>query len=302
MFWLKGVLAWVPHALFVVLGVAHLARRGTQLYERAMRWLLAGIVICAAYGVVQLAAQALAGVNLDAIVVAPLTFGQGKSTGINIYGQVQGTGSIYRVNALTGDPNHLGVFLCLPLMLFLPVYLADTRARRKLGVILAFLFLVQVLTLSRSAALGDIVGLAVLLPYVRHILPRMRTIVATVGGFVALVCGARPHQPLHPHGDQLAHQPQRRRRRRPLPVLPARPARARSEPAVRDGVQHVRGVLRVRHRQGGLRAAQLLDRDAGRDRDGRAHRLPRLLRLRRAVRPGDAAQPESSGRCGWVPA
>ncbi len=64
-FWLKGVLAWVPHALFVVLGVAHLARRGTQLYERAMRWLLGGIVICAVYGVVQLAAQALAGVNLD---------------------------------------------------------------------------------------------------------------------------------------------------------------------------------------------------------------------------------------------
>ncbi len=45
----------------------------------------------------------------------------------------------------------------------------------------------QVLTLSRSAALGDIVGLAVLLPYVRHILPRTRTIVAAVGGFVVLV-------------------------------------------------------------------------------------------------------------------
>ena len=42
--------------------------------------------------------------------------------------------------------------------------------------LLGFLFFVQVLTLSRSAALGDIVGLLVLLPYIRPILPRARTL------------------------------------------------------------------------------------------------------------------------------
>ena len=120
-------------------------------------------------------------------MVGTLTLGRGKTNGINIYGQVGGTENIYRINALTGDPNHLGVMLCLPLLMLLPVYLADTRGRRRLGILLGFLFFVQVLTLSRSAALGDIVGLLVLLPYIRPILPRARTLILVGGGGAALI-------------------------------------------------------------------------------------------------------------------
>ena len=75
----------------------------------------------------QLVTQVALGLNLDKLVVGTLTLGQGKATGINVYGQVGGTQNIYRINALTGDPNHLGVMLCVPLLLLLPVYLADTR-------------------------------------------------------------------------------------------------------------------------------------------------------------------------------
>ena len=53
--------------------------------------------------------------------------------------------------------------------------------------LLGFLFFVQVLTLSRSAALGDIVGLLVLLPYIRPILPRARTLILVGGGGAALI-------------------------------------------------------------------------------------------------------------------
>ena len=53
-------------------------------------------------------AAAAYGVHRIPWVVAPLTAGQGKFNGINVYGQVQGTQNIYRINALTGDPNHLG--------------------------------------------------------------------------------------------------------------------------------------------------------------------------------------------------
>jgi len=194
-FWTKGVIVWLGHSLFLICGVAHLARRGPALYLRAIKWFTAGVAICAAYGVVQLFCQAVLGINLDKWVVGTLTLGQGKVTGINVYGQVGGTQNIYRINALTGDPNHLGVMLCVPLMLLLPVYLADRKGRRRLGLLLAFLFLVQVLTLSRSAALGDIVGLIVLLPIVRTILPSAKVIaisLATVIGAFLVLYAASP--------------------------------------------------------------------------------------------------------------
>ena len=110
-------------------------------------------------------------------MVEPLTAGQGKFNGINIYGQIGGSQNIYRINALTGDPNHLGVMLCVPILLLLPIYLSNRRANRRLGLLLAFLFIVQTLTLSRSAALGDIVGLCVLAPTILPRLPRLRTLV-----------------------------------------------------------------------------------------------------------------------------
>ena len=189
-FWTKGVIAWSLHALYLVCGIAHVVRRGGDLYGRAIRWLVAGFAATCAYGLVQLAVQVGAGVNLDRIVVGTLTLGQGRTTGINVFGQVAGSENIYRINSLTGDPNHLGVFLCIPLLLLLPRYLADPGGGHRLGLLLAFLFAVQALTLSRSALLGDVVGLAVLFPMIRPILPPARAIglalAALAAAFAAL--------------------------------------------------------------------------------------------------------------------
>ncbi len=69
--------------------------------------------------------SARAGHNLDHTVLSPLT---GGASSINIYGSVNGA-SVYRPNALTGDPNHLGIMLDIPLLALTPVYLRlGTRA------------------------------------------------------------------------------------------------------------------------------------------------------------------------------
>jgi O-antigen ligase len=185
-FWLKGMGTWGIHFLYLILGVAHLIRRGRPLDVRAAYAFAAGMVVNCIYGILQLGLQVSAGINLDKVVVGPLTAGQGGVGGINVYGTVAGSGTVYRINALTGDPNHLGVMLCVPLMVLLPYYLGDRRGRRITGLVLLFLFLVQVLTLSRSAALGDAAGLVVLLPALRRFLPRLRTVAISLGG-VAIV-------------------------------------------------------------------------------------------------------------------
>jgi hypothetical protein len=184
-FWLKGVGAWAAHFGFLVCGVAHLARRGRPLYARAVLWFTGGLVANAVYGVLQLLLQAGAGVNLDALVVGRLTAGQGGTGGINVYGRAAGH-TVYRVNALTGDPNHLGIMLCAPLLLLLPYYLRDRRRRRPLGLLLLGLLAVQALTLSRSAALGDLAGLLVLTPVLRGFLPSPRRLIAGAVGILAV--------------------------------------------------------------------------------------------------------------------
>jgi hypothetical protein len=188
-FWAKGIGAWTVHFAFLVCGCAHVVRRGRELYLRAMWALIAGMALNCVYGVVQLGLQIAAGINLDTIVVGGLTGGQGKQGGINVFGAVDGQ-SVYRINALTGDPNHLGVFLCVPVMLLLPWYLNDRRRRRTAGLVLLFVAVVQILTLSRSAALGDVVGLAVLLPALRGHLPRMRTLAIGFGSIAAVAAAA----------------------------------------------------------------------------------------------------------------
>jgi len=185
-YWAKGIATWLVHFGFLVVAAAHVLRRGAGLFDRALRWFVYGIVANAVYGVVQLLLVVGAGINLDRLVVAPLTAGQGKANGINVYGQIGGAQNIYRINALTGDPNHLGVMLCVPLLVLLPIYLNDRRANRRLGLLLGFLFIVQTLTLSRSAALGDIVGLCVLAPTILPRLPRVRTLAIAVAVPLAL--------------------------------------------------------------------------------------------------------------------
>ena len=183
-FWAKGLGSWTVHFAFLICGVAHLARRGRPLFLEGWKWFTGGLLLNCVYGLLQLVLQVGASVNLDKLVVGPLTAGQGGVGGINVYGQVSGSQNIYRVNALTGDPNHLGVMLCVPLLVFLPVYLRAPRERRRMGWMLLFLLGVQVLTLSRSGALGDIVGLMVLFPVLRHHLPRGRSILLALSPMV----------------------------------------------------------------------------------------------------------------------
>ena len=162
----KGMVKFVLHFLFLAAAVAYLARRGEGFFWRALGWFTAGMLANAVYGVLQLLA-ARAGHNLDSIVLSPLT---GGASSINIYGAVNGQ-SVYRPNALTGDPNHLGIMLDVPLLALTPVYLRLERGhrwKRPLAVILAFLLIVELATLSRSGLLGLGVGLLVLaLPYRR---------------------------------------------------------------------------------------------------------------------------------------
>jgi hypothetical protein len=167
--WAKGMVKFVLHFGFLVTGVALLSRRSTRFYWYALAAFCGGIALDAAYGVVQLV-LAEAGANLDQILIQPIT---SRQTGINVFGAVGGTQEVFRVNALTGDPNHLGIELVIPLLILTPMYLRLERGHRlktPLAVLLAFLLVVEFATLSRSALLGLGCGaLILLLPYRRHL-------------------------------------------------------------------------------------------------------------------------------------
>ena len=152
----KGLVKFVLHFGFLAAGVAYLARHGRAFALTAFGVFVAGMAVNAAYGLVQLV-LARAGINLDALVLSPLTRGASQ---INVYGSVRGTENVYRVNALTGDPNHLAIMLLVPLLAITPVYLRTRRP--SLGALLAFLLLVELATLARSGLLGLGVGVLVL--------------------------------------------------------------------------------------------------------------------------------------------
>jgi O-antigen ligase len=191
--WLKGMVKFGVHFLFLAAGVAYLARHSRAFYWQAVGALALGLAANSAYGVLQLLA-ARAGVNLDNRVLAPLT---GGASSINVYGKVNGA-TIFRPNALTGDPNHLAVMLCIPLLALLPVYLRLERGHRlrlPLAMLLAFLFLVQLSTLSRSGLLGLAVGLVILaVPYRRLLISRALLYpLAGVAAVLLVVVYSRSH-------------------------------------------------------------------------------------------------------------
>ena len=163
----KGVVKWAIHFLFLVAGIALLARRGQRFYWRCIAWFFAGMAVNSAYGVVQLVV-AQAGQNLDALFLNPVTGGASK---INVYGAIGGS-KVFRPNAITGDPNHLGIMLVVPLLVLTPLYLRLERGhpwRRRLPWVIGFLLLVEIATLSRSGLLGLLAGvLVLLLPYRRR--------------------------------------------------------------------------------------------------------------------------------------
>jgi O-antigen ligase len=164
----KGMVKWLIHFAFLATSIAWLSRRGRDYYWRTWKWLTAGMVVNAAYGIAQLL-DARRGGNLDALVLSPLT---GGASQINIYGGVNGA-QIYRPNAITGDPNHLGIMLVVPLLVLTPLYLRLERGhplRRRLAWTIGFLLLVELLTLSRSGLLGLLVGGLILgFPYRRYL-------------------------------------------------------------------------------------------------------------------------------------
>src|SRR5438128_5160538 len=191
--WVKGMVKFVLHFLFLGAGVAYLARRSTLFYWKAVAALTLGLVVNGVYGVLQLLA-ARAGTNLDQVLLSPLT---GGASSINVYGAIGGT-TVYRPNALTADPNHLAVMLCIPLLTLLPVYLRLERGHRlriPLAVVLAFLFLVMLTTLSRSGLLGLVVGLLVLvIPYRRRLVSRALVVpLGAVTAFLVAVVWSRRH-------------------------------------------------------------------------------------------------------------
>jgi O-antigen ligase len=188
--WVKGMVKFVLHFLFLVAGVALVVRRGQRFYWLTLAVFCGGLVLNSAYGVVQLAVAELTGGNLDASVLSPVT---GGASQINVFGAVEGA-SVYRPNALTGDPNHLGIELIVPLLVLLPIYLRlepGHRLRTPLMLTLAFLFLVELATLSRSGLLGLGVGMLVLaVPYRRKLLSArflvpLAAVALLVLGFVA---------------------------------------------------------------------------------------------------------------------
>ena len=180
----KGLVKFLIHFAFLAAAVAWLWRRGARYYWRALGWFCGGVALNAAYGVVQLLV-ARSGGNLDAQVLSPIT---GGASQINVYGAVEGA-SVYRPNALTGDPNHLGIMLIVPLLVLTPIYLRLGRGhllRRRLAVLIAFLFVVELATLSRSGLLGLGVGAIVLaFPYRRYLYSR--ALLAPLAGALAVL-------------------------------------------------------------------------------------------------------------------
>jgi hypothetical protein len=166
--WGKGLTKWLIHFLFLAAAVVWLSRRGQRYFWKTLVWFTAGFVVNALYGVLQLL-DARRGGNLDALILSPIT---GGASQINIYGAINGA-NVYRPNALTGDPNHLGIMLIVPLLVLTPLYLRLEKghpARRWLMVVIGFLLVVEATTLSRSGLLGLGVGaLVLLLPYRRYL-------------------------------------------------------------------------------------------------------------------------------------
>jgi O-antigen ligase len=191
--YVKGMVKYAIHWVFLICAVTYLVRRGRHFYWRTIGWFTAGMLANAVYGVLQLLA-ARAGHNLDHLVLSPLT---GGASSINIYGSVNGA-SVYRPNALTGDPNHLGIMLDVPLLALTPVYLRMERGHRlrwPLGLTLGFMLLVLIATLSRSGALGLLVGLLILaIPYRRFVWSRALLVpLAAVALVLAYVVDTRRH-------------------------------------------------------------------------------------------------------------
>ena len=188
----------------------------------------------------------------------------------------------------------------VPLLVLTPIYLRLERGHRlraPLGVLLAFLLVVELSTLSRSGLLGLAVGAFILaVPYRGYLGTRALLVpLAGVCAFVAYVVYRRLdffetviRSRLQTGGDLGA-----------LRRLRLRPGRPLGEPALRPRPEQLLRLLRVRHRPDELGAALVLRRAPGRDRDRRDAALRVLPRLAvRAPAQGAGARAGAGGREG----
>jgi hypothetical protein len=191
--WLRGMVKFAIHFAFLIVAIVHLSRRSERFYWRALGWFTAGLVANGIYGLVELGYAETAGGNLDRAILTPI--GSYQRGGINVFGAVDGA-DVFRPNALTLDPNHLGVMLIVPLLVLLPIYLRlgrGHRLRAPLAIVLGFLALVELATLSRSGLLGIAVGLAILsVPYARRMFSaRLLLPLAGLAAIVAIIVAQR---------------------------------------------------------------------------------------------------------------
>jgi O-Antigen ligase len=167
----KGLIKFGIHFAFLAAGIHYVTRRPLDFYWRTLAWFVAGVAVNGLYGLVQFAA-AETGRDIDALILHPITGGASR---INIFGAV-GESDVYRTTGLTGDPNHLGIMLLVPLLVLTPIYLRlepGHRLRVPLAAVLAFLLVAELSTLSRSGLLGLAVGFVVVaVPYRHRLLSR----------------------------------------------------------------------------------------------------------------------------------
>ena len=154
--WAKGMVKFVLHFLFLVAGVALVLRRGQRFYWLTLGAFCGGLALNGALRRAAARYAEVTGGNLDELFVQPITGGDSQ---INIYGAIDGQ-NVFRVNALTGDPNHLGIELSVPILILLPIYLRMERGNRwrlPLAGAARVPAVVQLATLSRSGILGLVV-------------------------------------------------------------------------------------------------------------------------------------------------
>ncbi len=267
--WAKGMFKFVLHFLFLVAGVALVTRDGPAvLLADARACSRCGLALNGLYGLMQLAYAELRAWQSRRALRPAVTGGDSQ---INIYGAIEGQ-NVFRVNALTGDPNHLGIELSVPILILLPIYLRMERGnpwRLRILSLVSFLAIVQLATLSRSGILGLLAGLIVLaMPYHRLLFtprflvplgvlavgdPRLHR--ATVG-----VLAPDPPQSVRDRGQGDLDAPR---------GLRLHSRRARDEPVLRARAQQLLRVLRVHHRSHELRPSFVLRGVVRRDRDRR---------------------------------
>ena len=305
--WTKGMIKFVLHFLFLIAGVALIARRGLRFYWLTLAAFVGGIAANGAYGLMQLAVAESTGANLDEAWLQPLTGGASK---INIFGAIEGS-FVSRVNALTGDPNHLGIEVAAGILLLLPIYLRLERGHRlrvPLALLLLFLVFVDLATLSRSGLLGLGCGFLVSRSPTAASSSSRSSSSPSACSLLGLAAFIAQRAAFFERGAQLAPLHRGSRRRHPLHRLLLHPRRALAEPAFRAGLTRSRCTTSSRPGRR-IRASLVLRRVVRRvrpSRDAALRRVPRLpvprpaLTRRMAGRsqPPETRWPRGSGLSG----